>query len=121
KSVSTQIKKQIHPNAVIPVRVGNHTIEHDMIASVNLYIVLYIFIVFVVGLLLSVMGINFMESFSASIANMGNVGPGFGSIGSLGNYSGFPVMAKFILSIEMLLGRLEIYSLLLIFVIYKWR
>lgn len=121
KSVKTQLKKQIHPNAVIPVRVGNHTVEPDLTASVNLFIALYIFIVFVVAVLLSVMGVDFMESFSASIANMGNVGPGFGTIGSLGNYFHFPVMAKLLLSVQMLLGRLEIYSLLLIFVIYKWR
>ncbi|MEG0518538.1 MAG: TrkH family potassium uptake protein [Bacteroidales bacterium] len=121
KSVRTQIKKQVHPNAVIPVRIGNHTIEPDMIAAVNLFIALYIFIVFVVGVLLSAMGIDMLEAFSASVANMGNVGPAFGTAGSLGNYHDFPVMAKFILSIEMLLGRVEIYSMLVLFVIYKWR
>lgn len=121
KSVKTQLKKLIHPNAVIPVRLGNHTVEQDLIASVNLFIVLYLFILFVVTVLLSLMGLDFMDSFSASVANMGNVGPGFGSIGSLSNYNHFPVMAKLVLSFEMLLGRLEIYSLLLIFMIYKWR
>lgn len=121
KSLKTQMKKQLHPNAVIPVRIGTHTIEPDLIASVNLYIVLYLFIVFIVTLLLSFMGLDFMDSFSASVANMGNVGPGFGSIGSLGNYGHFPILAKFLLAIQMLMGRLEIYSFLLIFLIFKWR
>lgn len=121
KSLTIQLKKLIHPNAVLPVRVGDHTIEPSLIASVNLFIVLYIFILFAVTVLLSMMGIDLIDSFSASVANMGNVGPGFGTVGSLGNYSHFPVMAKFVLSIEMLLGRLEIYSLLLFLVIYKWR
>ncbi len=121
KSVRTQLKKQIHPNAVIPVRLGSHTVEQELISSVNLYIVLYLFIVFMVAVLLSLMGIDLIDSFSASVANMGNVGPGFGTVGSLSNYSQFPVMAKLLLSVQMLLGRLEIYSLLLVFVIHKWR
>lgn len=67
------------------------------------------------------MGTNLEESFSSSVACMGNVGPGFGSIGSLGNYAHFPALAKLLLSIEMLLGRLEIYSIMVLFLIFKWR
>ena len=52
---------------------------------------------------------------------MGNVGPGFGSIGSLGNFSEIPVMGRLLFTFEMLLGRLEIYSLIIIFMIAKWR
>ena len=115
------MKRQLHPNAVIPVRIGTHIIEPELISSVNLYIILYLFIVFIVTVLLSMMGLDFMDSFSASVANMGNVGPGFGSIGSLGNYGHFPILAKVLLTIQMLMGRLEIYSFLLIFVIYRWR
>lgn len=121
KAFKSQMKKHVHPNAVIPVRVGNHSVEQDLVSSVTMYIIIYLILVFVVALLLSVMGIDFMDSFSASVANMGNVGPGFGSVGSLSNYSQFPVFAKFLSTIQMLLGRLEIYSLLVIFVIYKWR
>jgi trk system potassium uptake protein TrkH len=65
------------------------------------------------------MGLDFMDSFSASIASLGNVGPGFGSVGSLGNFSEFPIFGKFILTLEMLLGRLEIYTLVLVFIIWK--
>lgn len=115
------MQKTIHPNAVIPIRVGKHIIEHEMAGSVTLFIVLYILIVFIVTVLLSIMGVNFMDAFSGSLANMSNVGPGFGSIGSLANYSAFPAVGKLLLSVEMLLGRLEIYSLLLICFIYKWR
>jgi trk system potassium uptake protein len=121
KTLKAQMQKTIHPNAVIPIRVGKHIIEHEMAGSVTLFIVLYILIVFIVTVLLSIMGVNFMDAFSGSLANMSNVGPGFGSIGSLANYSAFPAVGKLLLSVEMLLGRLEIYSLLLICFIYKWR
>ncbi len=120
QSLKRQIQQQLHPNAVLPIKVGSHIIEPQMAASVNLFIVFYLFIVFIVAVSISVMGVDFTESFSASIANMGNVGPGLGAVGSLGNYSSFPVMAKLLLSIQMLLGRLEIYSLLIIVLIYKW-
>lgn len=121
KTLKAQMQKHIHPNAVIPIRVGNNVIEPDMAGSVTLFLVLYTLIVFIVAVLLSAMGVNFMDAFTGSVANMSNVGPGFGTVGSLSNYSSFPVMGKLVLSAEMLLGRLEIYSLLLIFFIHKWR
>jgi Trk-type K+ transport systems, membrane components len=86
-----------------------------------LFIILYLLIIFVVAILLSTMGMDFIDSFTASVANMGNVGPGFGTVGSLSNYSEVPIMGKFILAIQMLLGRLEIYSFILIFFLYRWR
>ena len=67
------------------------------------------------------MGVNVIEAFSGSVANMGNSGPGFGSIGSLGNYSAFPAMGKLLLSIQMLLGRVEIYSIILVFIVFRRR
>lgn len=121
KSVRVQLRKLMHPTAVIPIRIGNSTIDNSMVASVNLYIVLYFFIVFAGGALLSMMGVDYMDSFTASIANMGNVGPGFGNVGSLDNFSQIPALGKFILALQMLLGRLEVYSLIIVFSIWKWR
>ncbi len=120
-SVKAQLKKQIHPNAIVSIKINNHSIERDVVYSINLFIALYITVVFVVAVLLTLMGINLEDSFSSSVACMGNVGPGFGSIGSLGNYSHFPTLAKLLLSIEMLLGRLEIYSIMVLFLIFRWR
>lgn len=121
KSVGAQMKKLLHPNAVVPVRIGNHTLDPEIIASVNLYIVLYMFILLVGAILLAVMGVDMIDAVTASIGCIGNVGPGFGSVGSLGNYFAIPSMGKFILTIQMLLGRVEIYTILLMFVIHKWR
>ncbi|MDP3453244.1 MAG: TrkH family potassium uptake protein [Bacteroidales bacterium] len=120
-SVKNQIIKQIHPNAVVSVKMGSHIVDREIVHSTNLFIVLYLLIVFISALLLTGLGTPLLESFSASAACMGNVGPGFGELGSLGNYSSISNTAKLLLSVQMLLGRLEIYSLLLIFVLYRWR
>lgn len=121
KSVKAQIIRQLHPSAIMPVKVGTSNLEREIVYSVNLFIVLYLVIVFFSAVLLTLFGLNATEAFSGSIACMGNVGPGFGSIGSLGNYSGVPDAGKFILSVEMLLGRLEIFPLMLILAIRRWR
>jgi len=121
KAVKAQIIRQIHPNAVVPVKVANHTLDSEIVYSVNLFITLYLLIIFIVALILTLLGVEIIDAFTGSIANIGNVGPGFGAVGSLGNYSGIPTLGKFLLSIEMLLGRMEIYPLLLIFVIFRRR
>lgn len=121
RSFVRQLKRQLHPNAVLPVRMGNQTLEPDMVESVNLFIVAYVVIIFIMAVLVSLTGVGLLDSFSSSLASMGNVGPGFGSIGSLDSYHHFPVMAKFLLTLEMFLGRLEIYSFLLIFTLFKWK
>ncbi|MCK9305261.1 MAG: TrkH family potassium uptake protein, partial [Bacteroidales bacterium] len=109
------------PNAISPVKVGNATLERDLVYSVNLFIVLYLTIVFFSSVLLTLLGIDINEAISGSIASMGNVGPGLGTIGSQGNYSAIPDAGKFIFSVEMLLGRLEIYPLMLMLAIRRWR
>ncbi|MBO5764198.1 MAG: TrkH family potassium uptake protein [Bacteroidales bacterium] len=119
KSFINRIKTELHPKAVLPLRIGQNVIGDEMVSAVNLYIVLYLAFMLVGAAILSVMGLDFMDSFSASIASLGNVGPGFGSVGSLGNFSEFPIFGKFILTLEMLLGRLEIYTLVLVFIIWK--
>ena len=111
----------MHPSAVIPVRVGSTVVESSLVSAVNLYIVVYFLLMFIGAALLCMMGVDYLDAFSASISNLGNVGPGFGNVGSLDNFSQIPAMGKFILALQMLFGRLEIYSLLIMFSIWKWR
>jgi len=121
RSIKAQIVKQLHPNAVVSIKVGNNTLEPDIVHAVNLFIALYLFAVFVVAVLLTMMGVGITEAISGSVANMANCGPGFGAVGSMGNYSSIPDAGKFLLGIEMLLGRLEIYPLILVFTMNRWR
>lgn len=118
-SVKTQIKKQLHPNAVVPIKIGKQVIVPEVSYMVALHIALYMFILLVVALIVAASGVDVVESFSSSIAHIGNVGPGLGKCGSLGNYMHFPSFAKFILTIEMLFGRLEIYTLLMVVAVFK--
>lgn len=114
QSLRRQFLKLQHPQAVIPVRINGQPIEDEAVDSALLFITFYIVIVFVTAVLLSALGVDTLTSFSASAATMGNVGPGFGSVGSMSNFTSIPDLGKFLLSINMLLGRLEIFGLLLI-------
>ena len=86
------------------------TVDHAIELQVMVFIILYLLTLSITALLLTGMGIDGMTSFSASIATIGNVGPGFGNVSSMGNYGQLPEMAKYILSANMLLGRLEIMN-----------
>lgn len=121
KSFKSQLKKHVHPNAVVPIRVGNHVVEKDIAATAAMFILIYVVFIFLGAIIFSLSGMDFIDSFSSSVAHMGNVGPAFGSVGVFDNYDHIPLFAKFVSTIQMLLGRLEIYPLLMIFVIYKWR
>ncbi|MDD2490601.1 MAG: potassium transporter TrkG, partial [Bacteroidales bacterium] len=96
-------------------------VDKEIVTSTSIFIVLYLVIVFIVAVILSLLGVDMLDAFSASAANMGNVGPGFGEVGSLGNYSQIPALGKFVLSVQMLLGRVEIYSMLLIVMVFRKR
>ncbi len=121
KTFLRQLKRVKHPNAVVPVRLGNESVDEDLIQNSLLYIAVYLLIVFISSLLLTLLGNDLLTSFSGTIAAMGNVGPGLGSIGSLGNFSEIPALGKWILSGVMLLGRFEIYALLIFFSPRQWR
>jgi trk system potassium uptake protein TrkH len=121
QSLKRQVLKLQHPNAVIPVKVDNVSIDDETVDSVLLFIVLYILILFINGLLISAMGVDITTAFSASAATISTVGPGFGEVGSAATYAGIPDLGKILLSLNMLLGRLEIYGLLLFFMIRSWK
>ena len=121
KAFIRQMKQLQHPHAVIPFTIGRRTIDRDVFENSVLYVVLYITVVFIATLLLVATGTGFLEAFTGSVATMGNVGPGLGSIGSLGNFDGITTAGKWILSLTMLLGRLEIYALVMFFIPKHWK
>lgn len=88
---------------------------------VKTFIVFYLAIVLVVTIILAAMNIDLMTVFSASIATIGNVGHGFSDVSSLGTFSTLPDAGKFVLSINMLLGRLEIFSFISLFALVSWK
>lgn len=121
KSIMTEIKKLIHPNSVKPVRVSGKVVSSGVVHSVNCYLAAYVAIIALSTLLLSFENFNFETTFSAVIACFNNIGPGFDLVGPAGNYSAFSNFGKLVLCADMLLGRLEIFPMLLLFSPSLWR
>ena len=114
-SIKSHITKRLHPKSVVPTRVGGQALDPDMVSGVNLFIILYLLCLFVVALLLSLTGLDIMDAVSASFAHIGNIGPGFGNVGSMSNYSAFNGFSKFILSLVMIMGRIELFGFFILF------
>jgi trk system potassium uptake protein TrkH len=119
KLLGKQINLLKHPNGVFVAKIGGKKIDGKLEQQTLVFIVLYITTFFTTTILLTAFDIDGMTAFSASVATIGNVGPGFEGVSSLGNYAELPSMAKFILTINMLLGRLEIFNILALIMIKK--
>ena len=121
KAILRQIKLMQHPRAIFTVRIDGRSIAEDALALGILFISAYLIVVFLTTLLLTVMGIDLLSAFSGAVAVTGNVGPGLGTVGSTGNFSHIPALGKWVLTAAMLLGRLEIYGLILFFHPQIWQ
>ncbi len=120
--IRNQLLKIIYPRAVINLKYNNDKVDDKLIASIISFIYLYILIFFVLASLLTLTGLDFITSISGAASSLSNVGPGLGSeIGPNSNYSGLPDQSKWLLTIGMILGRLEIFAILIIFLPSFWR
>ncbi|WP_027364592.1 TrkH family potassium uptake protein [Desulfotruncus alcoholivorax] len=121
KNASREITKMIHPKAIIPVRLGRDVITEELVESVVSFFFLYLAILLASTLLLTAMGIDLISSISAVAATLGNIGPGFGAVGPATNYAAIPAAGKLLLALCMLVGRLEVYTVLVVFSARLWR
>ena len=120
--IKNQIKKLIYPNSVLIFNYNNQKIEDGFINSVIIFIFSYLFLFLIIAMLLSVTGLDFLSAVSGSATSISNVGPGLGEmIGPNGNFSEVSNVSKWILSFAMLLGRLEIFAVLVLFLPSFWR
>jgi len=120
--LKNQIKKLISPNSVIVNKYNNHKISDEFIRSVIIFIFSFLFIFLIIAMLLSVSGLDFVTSISGAASAISNVGPGLGElIGPDGNYKDLPNLSKWILAAGMLLGRLELFAVLVLFFPSFWR
>ena len=120
--LKTQVKKLIYPNSIFLVNYNNQKIEDGFINSVIIFIFSYVIIFFLVAILLSITGLDFLSAISGAATSISNVGPGLGEmIGPNGNFSQVSEISKWILSFAMLLGRLEIFAVLVLFLPSFWR
>ena len=121
KGLLRKITMSRYPHAVITPKIDGVAIDSDILEAGLLYISLYIGIIFVSSIILTALGVDILSSFSGSAATMGNVGPGFGMVGSVGNFSKIPDAGKWVLTLTMLLGRLEIFGLILLITVRSWK
>jgi len=117
----TELKRTIHPSAIIPVKYGKKSISQQVIFNVMAFFLIYILIFSFGVIAMALLGLDFETSVGASIASLGNIGPGIGGVGPVENYAIIPPIGKWILSFLMLLGRLELFTVLIIFSPAFWK
>ena len=116
-----EFKQIVHPQAVLPIRIGDKTVDRNIQRTVLSFFVLYIMVFGIGALTMSIMGYGFESAIGASIASLGNIGPGWGVFGPTENYAKLPDIGKWVLIILMMIGRLEIFTVLLLFTPSFWK
>ena len=120
--IINQLKKIIYPKGVFIIKYNQSTIDEKFISSIISFIFFYFVIFFILTALLSLTGLDFITAISGAATSISNVGPGLGpEIGPNGNFSSLPDVSKWILSLGMILGRLELFAILVLFLPSFWR
>jgi len=121
KNAINEFKRQVQPNAILPVRLNGQVVPIDIVTKILAFIFLYLAILIVSFIVLSFSGMEFEESIGAAISCMGNVGPGLGENGISGHFDDIPTFSKWYLCFIMLTGRLELFTVLSLFIPAFWR
>jgi trk system potassium uptake protein TrkH len=121
QAIRLQMRRNLHPQAVIPLRVGNKIVSDEVIKSILIFIIAYIVMVMTGALVIMATGVDMISAFSGTSACAAGCGPGLNELGATETYAGLPALAKYVLIVEMLFGRLEIFSFLVLFTRGYWR
>ena len=121
KQALNEMKYLVHPRGVFTLRISGHPVKKDVVYAISGFFFLYIFLNLVVAAIVAINENDLLTSFTAALATVGNIGPGFGNVGPTDNYSEFSDFVKWVLSFAMLAGRLEIYTVLVILTPHFWK
>ncbi len=121
KNSLLEVKRQLHPSAVLPVRLNNKVVSQDIIYNVMGFIIIFISVFAIGTMAMAALGVDFETALGASASCLGNVGPGIGKVGPVDNFAHIPQAGKWILSFLMLIGRLELFTVLMLFSAGFWR
>ena len=121
KQTGNEIRKHLHPRAILLTRIGRQSVSPDVVANVVGFVILYLLLCLVGAMLLALTGLDPLTAIGGSIATVGNVGPAFGQLGPTDNYGWLSSPALALMSFLMLVGRLEIYTVLLLFHRETWK
>ncbi len=121
KNSFLEMKRQLHPNAIIPVRLNTKAIQGEVTYHVLAFMMIY-FLIFSLGsIIMAWVGLDFPTALSSVATSLGNVGPGIGNVSPVNNFSTIPTVGKWVLSFLMLLGRLELFTVLILFTPFFWK
>ena len=121
KQAAIELKRLLHPRAVLVPRVGGKVVERDAVSSVGVFFVVYMGIFVGASLVMAALGLDIVSALTSVAATLGNIGPGLGVVGPMDNFAGVPQAGKWVLSLCMLLGRLELFTVLMLFVPGTWK
>jgi trk system potassium uptake protein TrkH len=121
KLAFNEMKYLAHPRGVFSIKLGDENLRKDVVYTISGFFFLYILMLVVTTAVVASGGNDILTSFSSALVTLGNIGPGFGRIGPTGNYAFFPHYIKWFLSFAMLVGRLELYTVLVILVPTFWQ
>ncbi len=121
KQTGMELRKHLHPRAVLLARVGRRVVKEDVLANVLGFVILYVLLFLAGAMVLALLGVDFLTALGASAATVGNIGPGLGGVGPTDNYGWMSEPALAVMSFLMLVGRLEIYTVLLLFHAETWK
>jgi trk system potassium uptake protein TrkH len=121
KNAVREVRHMIHPRSVNTVRLDGEPVAEETVKSAVNYMGLYLGVLIISVLLISVDGFDFESNFTGTLACLNNIGPGLGVVGPTGNYASYSLFSKIVLSLDMLLGRLELMPMIVLFSPSTWR
>lgn len=116
-----EFKRIIHPSAVIPVRFNKTAISPDVTYNILAFIMSYILIFVIGSVVMSALGLDLVTAMGSVATSLGNIGPGIGEVGPVDNFANIPIVGKWILAVLMIMGRLELFTVLILFTPFFWR
>ena len=121
KSIKVEISQMLHPREVKKIRIDGHVVKPEVLRTAQVYLMLYWTIFLLSILLISIDNFDFTTNFTAVAATFNNIGPGLSGVGPMSNFDSYSIFSKFILMIDMLIGRLELYPIILLLVPATWK
>ncbi|MGK0448451.1 MAG: trk system potassium uptake protein TrkH [Polaribacter sp.] len=121
KNSFLEFKKALHPNAIIPVRYDGKSISSTIVSNILSFFIIYMLIFMISSVILTFLGLDFMSALGAAASSLGNIGPALGSVSPVDNFSHLSNAAKWFCSFLMLIGRLELFTVLILFTPFFWR
>ena len=121
KNSFLEFKKALHPNAIIPVRYDGKSVSQTIVSNILSFFIIYMLIFIISSVILTFLGLDFISALGAAASSLGNIGPALGSVSPVDNFSHLSATAKWFCSFLMLIGRLELFTVLILFTPFFWR